>query len=61
MSGETVYRHSSGDDSDGCIACWMDADAEAVWGIPESRTCATPQDDGEGFCAICGHAVEVRE
>ena len=55
------YRHGSGDDKDGCIACWMEYDAEAVRGIPESRTCSMPQDDGEGYCAICGHVVEERE
>lgn len=55
------YRHSSGDDSDGCVRCWMEHDADPIWGEPEHRTCCTPQDDGEGYCALCGHAVEVRE
>lgn len=34
---------------------------DPIWGEPEDRTCRTPQDDGEGYCALCGHTVEVRE
>lgn len=60
MPAPALFRHASGDDKDGCISCWLEYDSEPVWGIPEGRACQEPQDDGEGYCAICGHTVEVR-
>lgn len=55
------YRHASGQDSDGCTACYVEAveallnDAEPVPG------CMTPGDDGDGYCEVCGHTVEEVE
>ena len=45
-----THVHSSGDDVDGCLACWND-------GL-EGECCVEPCDDGTGSCGTCGHAVE---
>lgn len=48
-----TYCHASGDDHDGCVACWND-------GAPEYECCKTPTaPDIEGRCGLCGHTVEV--
>lgn len=56
-----MTRHTSGDDKDGCGACYVEAVDALLNGTEPTPGCTTPQDDGEGYCATCGHAVEERE
>ena len=54
----TAYRHAAGDDRDGCGACFDEA-VNAVLNDDEPLPgCFEPGDDGDGYCSICGHAVE---
>lgn len=53
------WRHASGDDYEGCVACWIDQDEEGLT-APNIRPCTTPEDDPDdpGFCRWCSHTVE---
>jgi hypothetical protein len=55
-------RHAGGDDRDGCIACWMEGSLDLAISPddPSPSPCTEPTDDGEGYCAVCGHAVAPR-
>lgn len=48
-------------DKDGCGACYLEAVEALLNDTDPVPACLTPTDDGEGYCAICGHAVEERE
>ena len=53
------YRHASGDDGDGCLACWFDQEEQGIE-VPEIRPCLAPEDDPDepGLCRWCSHTVE---
>ena len=55
-----TFRHSSGDDSDGCVACWLDNDECGL--DPENNLpCKEPTEDPDepGVCWVCSHGVEA--
>lgn len=52
------YRHASGDDKDGCGACWSEAVEALVNGDDPMPGCFDPGDDGEVHCPVCGHVTE---
>ena len=53
------WRHSSGDDDEGCLACWFDQDEQGLT-APNIRPCTTPEPDPDepGVCRWCSHTVE---
>lgn len=53
------WRHASGDDYEGCVACWIDQDEEGLT-APNIRPCTTPEDDPDepGVCRWCSHTAE---
>jgi hypothetical protein len=51
------YVHESGDDKGGCSACQDEATDCYLNGGEAWPACTTPQDDGDGSCDVCGHAV----
>jgi hypothetical protein len=53
-----MIAHLSGD-SAGCDACQDEATDAYLNGDEPLPACDSPEDDGEGYCAICGHAVSV--
>lgn len=55
----TTVRHASGQDKDGCVACYFEAVEAVLNGDPSVPGCFDPKDDGDGFCHLCGHVVEV--
>lgn len=52
------FRHASGDDEHGCLACWFDVMAADTDDLV--RICRTPEPDPDepDLCAICSHTVE---
>lgn len=53
------WRHGSGEDKDGCMACYVEAVEALLNGHEPVPGCTEAYDDGEGFCAVCGHHVEA--
>lgn len=51
--------HTTGDDEGGCVACQDEAVNAYLNDEDMLPACETPTDDGDGFCAVCGHRVEV--
>jgi len=61
MSTDGRYRHASGDDSAGCMACWGDQYDDGEWDdVSDIRPCTTPEPDPAetGRCRWCSHTVE---
>ena len=55
-----ALSHSTGEDMGGCVACQDEAVNAYLNDEDMVPSCETPTDDGEGFCAVCGHRVTSR-
>ena len=57
MSTDGKWRHASGDDVDGCLACWWDKYDD---GNAAPHPCTTPEPDPAETeaCRWCSHTVE---
>lgn len=53
------YRHASGDDADGCLACFSDEYGEGI-DVATILQCAHPEPDPADpeVCRWCSHTVE---
>ena len=56
---DAAMIHTTGDDEGGCVACQDEATSAYLNDEDMVPSCETPTDDGEGYCATCGHRVEV--
>lgn len=56
---DTRYRHGSGDDEAGCLACQFDAVLDGK-PLEDTTGCAdaTPDGDEPELCKFCSHTVE---
>lgn len=52
-----AYRHASGEDAEGCIACQVD---ELLANVEDFTGCRSAEPDGDEpeLCAYCSHTVE---
>lgn len=52
------FRHASGDDEEGCLACWFDQEEQGV-PVDAIRPCRQAEDDPRepGLCGLCSHTT----